>query len=336
MQLRNTWSLASLPRLSLVLLSLAVPTPVDAAPAARAVFDVVPLGVEGGVVEGATTAWFVAPHGGGPGVTCDAGSLVPGIRAAIHQGGFPSGTRATDVLQQRIRAYLITHPHLDHVAGLIMASPDDSAKPIFALAPVNDALAQDYFNWSAWPNMGDRGKPPFLHRYSYRDLKEGAAPVAVEGTGMSVTAYPLSHGGTLSTAFLIETNDGALLCMGDTGPDAVEKSSRLDSVWRAVAPLIRTGRLRAIIVETSYPDARKDEELFGHLTPRWLNAELEHLAQYVGDPARMKGLQVVIGHIKPPIDPSSSAVRTIARELNGGRTLPVRYVIAKQGRRLAL
>ncbi|MGF7153518.1 3',5'-cyclic-nucleotide phosphodiesterase [Novosphingobium gossypii] len=312
----------------------ALPAPLAAEPVRPHVFDVVPLGVEGGIEEGATTAWFIAPRGGGAGLTCDAGTLVPGIRAAIDKGGFPAGTKASTVLHERIRAYLVTHPHLDHVAGLVMASPDDVAKPIFALPEVNAALAQDYFNWSAWPNMADRGKPPFLRRYGYRDLTPGVPAVRVEGTGMTVSAYPLSHGGALSTAFLIEAKGDALLCMGDTGPDAVEKSSRLGALWQAIAPLVRQRRLRAIIVETSYPNARRDEDLFGHLTPRWLNAELERLAKEVGDRSLMNGLPIVIGHIKPSIDGSDEAARTIAGELNDQPSAGVKYIIGQQGRRL--
>lgn len=299
-----------------------------------AAFDIVPLGVEGGVVEGSTSAWFIARHGHEQGLACDAGTLVPGIRMAIAKGGFPKGTRPSDVLHRRIGAYLITHPHLDHVAGLVMVSPDDRAKPIFALPEVNAALAANYFNWSAWPNMGDRGKPPLLARYRYRDLAPSVDAVPVEDTGLSVTAFPLSHGGALSTAFLVRAGDDALLCMGDTGPDAVEHSTRLDSLWQAVAPLVRAGRLRAIIVETSYPDPRRDEELFGHLTPRWLHRELGRLAELAGGAGKLTDLPVVIGHIKPSVDGGPETVATIARQLSEGEGPPVRYVIAEQGLRL--
>ena len=40
---------------------------------------------------------------------------------------------------------------------------------------------------------------------------------------MTVTAFPLSHGGMESTAFLLESDGDALLCFGDTGPDAVRE-----------------------------------------------------------------------------------------------------------------
>ncbi len=316
--------------LSAVLAATILAAPLSAA-AKDPAFDIVPLGVEGGVVEGSTSAWFIAAHGREQGLACDAGTLVPGIRAAIAKGGFPAGTQASDVLHRRIGAYLITHPHLDHVAGLVMVSPDDSAKPIFALPEVNAALAADYFNWSAWPNMGDRGKPPLLARYRYQDLTAGSDPVPVGETGLTVTALPLSHSGALSTAFLIRAGKEAVLCMGDTGPDAVERSTRLEVLWQAVAPLVSAGHLRAIIIETSYPDPRKDAELFGHLTPAWLHRELSRLTGLAGGGEKVKGLPVVIGHIKPAIDGKAETVGTITRQLAEGNGPPVRYVIAEQG-----
>lgn len=52
---------------------------------------------------------------------------------------------------------------------------------------------------------------------------------------MRVTTFPLSHGGMQSAAFLIESGNDALLCFGDTGPDAVERSTRMADICDAVA-----------------------------------------------------------------------------------------------------
>ena len=35
---------------------------------------------------------------------------------------------------------------------------------IYALPSVNNELSASLFNWSAWPNMADRGKPPQLKK----------------------------------------------------------------------------------------------------------------------------------------------------------------------------
>ena len=69
-----------------------------------------------------------------------------------------------------------------------------------------------YFNWLAWPNFTDRGKAPQLKKYPLTDLAP-ATPTPLRNTSMTVTAYPLSHGGVESTAFLIESGPDALLCL---------------------------------------------------------------------------------------------------------------------------
>ena len=296
-----------------------------------AAFDVVPLGVKGGLEAGSTTAWYIAATGNARGVTCDAGTLISGIRIGIRHGAFGPRARLEDVFHRRIAAYLVTHAHLDHVAGLVMASPEDAPKPIFALPAVNAALASDYFNWSAWPNLSDRGVPPRLGRYNLYDLVAAAPPVPLADTGLSVTAFPLAHGGVPSTAFLIHAGQDAILCMGDTGPDMIERSDALSHLWSVVAPLIRAGRLRAIIVETSYPDPRPDDQLFGHLTPRWLHLELAKLAAAAGSIA---GVPIVIGHIKPDLSDDDRSARRIMTQLAAPGGPDARYIRARQGRLL--
>ena len=101
-------------------------------------FDLVVLGALGGIQDGNLSASLIHPHGDNRGVTCDAGTLVNGLRVAEEKGAFADVTVPADSPQSRvgymltnaIKGYLISHAHLDHVAGLIVASPDDSKKPI--------------------------------------------------------------------------------------------------------------------------------------------------------------------------------------------------------------
>jgi cAMP phosphodiesterase len=46
---------------------------------------------------------------------------------------------------------------------------------------------------------------------------------AILDTSMTIRAFPLSHAGTPSTAFLIQAAGFYVLYCGDTGPDAVEQ-----------------------------------------------------------------------------------------------------------------
>ncbi|PON13099.1 hypothetical protein C2W62_36150 [Candidatus Entotheonella serta] len=88
-------------------------------------------------------------------------------------------------------------------------------------------------------------------------------------------------------------------------------------VWNRVAPLVRSGKLRGLFLEVSYPDGRPDRLLHGHLTPAWAMQELQRLASLV-DPAQpeaaLSGLKVIITHIKPSrrVKRASSPVQRVA------------------------
>ena len=133
-------------------------------------FDVVTLGARGGIEDGNLSAFMIAPVGDGRAVTCDAGSLVNGLRVADEKGVFDSVvvpadspfTRVGYVLTEQIKGYLISHAHMDHIAGLVIASPDDAKKPIYGLASVMDKVQGTYVNWHAWPNFGSGGWEPQL------------------------------------------------------------------------------------------------------------------------------------------------------------------------------
>jgi 3',5'-cyclic-nucleotide phosphodiesterase len=302
-------------------------------------FDVAVLGARGGLEDGNLSAYLVQPIGDDRAVLCDAGTVLGGLEAAQRQGALdhiamPQAaglTRPGYVARTIVRGYLISHAHLDHIAGLVAIAPDDAAKPIYALRSVNDTLARNVFNWAVWPNAGDRGTPPLLRQYHYQDLVAGQG-VPVQGTALTITAFPLSHGSVVSTAFLIEGGRDAMLYLGDTGADAIEKSTHLHDVWQAVAPLIRARRLRGIIIECSYDDARPDRLLFGHLTPRWLTRELGDLQTVVG--VSLRGLPVLVAHMKPSLRAGPRPETVIMSELAAHDTTGVRFIPAEQGLRL--
>ena len=292
-------------------------------------FEVVALGVQGGGDGGDLASYLIHPAGDPRGVACDAGSLVTGLRKAKAAGIFGRpGPTVADLLRTRVRGYLVSHAHLDHVAGLVIAAPDDSAKPVYALPSVNAAISRDYLNWRAWPNFADRGPRP-LGQYRLQDLTAGAAtPLA--GTAMTVTAFPLAHDGVESTAFLLKAGAASLLCLGDTGPDAIEKTGRLSALWKAVADEVRARRLRAIIIEASYTDDRADDRLFGHLTPRWLVRSLEDLEREAG-PGSLHGLPVIVNHVKYPADQPERLRAAITAQLAAANRSGLRFILPRQG-----
>ncbi|MBC7543781.1 MAG: 3',5'-cyclic-nucleotide phosphodiesterase [Candidatus Sericytochromatia bacterium] len=314
---------------------------------AEPAFLAIPLGTSGGLYEDDLSSYLLAPKGSGDFLALDAGTLMAGLRKAAQLGSLDGIVTPADgdlipaaaMLQRHIKAYLISHPHLDHLAGLVINAPDDAKKDILGTGPTIDRIRDHLFNWQIWPAFGSEGSGVLLGKYRYVRLVPAVA-VPVAGTGMTVEPFALSHAdGYPSTAFLVSANGAHVLYCGDTGPDAVEKSDRLQQLWRRIAPLVRTGALKAIFIEASYPDGTPDTRLFGHLTPAWLMAEMHVLAAAV-DPAKpataLQGLTVVVTHVKPSMKAGMAASARIMQQLQSRNDLGVHFVLPEQGRRLAL
>lgn len=320
-------------RLSLIVMALTMFRPVMACAQG---FEVTVLGAAGGLEDGNLSAYLVREQGASAGILLDAGTVLNGLEKADKAHAFdhikladdPTASRSGRLLHQMIRGYLISHAHLDHVAGLVAVSPDDPGKPVYGLSSVLSVLQDDLFNHRVWPNLGDRGVQPAFGLLHYHTLIPDQA-MALAGTGLTVTAYPLSHGGVESTAFLVRSGSSALLYLGDTGPDAIEKSGKLHALWQAMAPLLRSGELRGIIIECSYDNRQADRQLFGHLTPHWLLEELDALQVQAGVP--MKGFPVLVSHIKPVLESGVPVRERIASELAAGNRNGFHFRLAEQG-----
>ncbi len=308
-------------------------------------FTWIPLGAAGGLCESDLSSHLVAPLGAANFVCLDAGTMMAGLTAASAKGCFEKialreglsleGT----VLRHHVKAYLISHPYLDHTEGLVEVSPYDSAKPIVSLAgPIAD-IKNHLFNWRIWPNFADEGEEPFLGLYRYIRLEEGKRS-AVEGTELTVEAHSLAHGRrTDSVAFLIEAKGEFILYMGDTGPDEVEGRKNTEDLFRHIAPLVRRGVMHGISIEASYVDGRPDEMLFSHLTPKWVMAAFRRLAEFVDptDPDNaLRGLNVLITHIKPDVLSAPPPRERIARQLEDQNDFGLNLIFLEQGKALIL
>ncbi|MXV36709.1 MULTISPECIES: MBL fold metallo-hydrolase [unclassified Saccharibacter] len=304
-------------------------------------FEIIALGTRSGVIDGNLTSYMVRPLGRNEAVLCDAGTLGHGLKIADQNGSLddipimPDSplSRAGHVLKQTIRAYLISHPHLDHMAGLILTSPDDTPKPIYGLPSTLNALSAHLFNNEIWGNQGDRGAEPVIGKYRYQEMESGIAQTIAD-SDLTIRAWPLKHGPITSTAFLIETGGKAVLYLGDTEADKPENDEQhLHELWKAVAPLVKEQRLKAIVMEATYNNDHPESALAGHMTPQHVLDSLRDLALVCGGRHHVRGLKVLITHVKETFQLAEDPVTHIARELNDGNDMGIYFLMAKQGER---
>ena len=112
---------------------------------------------------------------------------------------------ALHVVQTYVKSYLITHAHLDHLAGFAINTAafhsTASAKTLAALPSTVAAIRDHIFNDIIWPNLSDEdGGVGFV---TFQRLKEGGDVMIGEGEGrgyievcdgLSVKAFKVSHG----------------------------------------------------------------------------------------------------------------------------------------------
>ena len=311
-------------------------------PKTSAIFELVTLGDSGGIEDGNLSAFLLRALSQPNYIALDAGTLVNGINVSISSNAFEDLPVKIDntlsatgnILHHHIKGYLLSHGHLDHVAGLLIASPEDNNKPIYALKSVNQTMSDSYFNWQAWANFTDRGIPPLLNKYQIIDLAPKQT-ITLQHTQLKVTAFSLSHP-LESTAFVIEYQNNLFVYFGDTGPDEVEKQGKLATVWRYLAKQMQTKKLRGLAIEVSFDNQRPDNLLFGHLTPKWLLSELSYFHSLVDNKQQFNDMQIIISHIKYSLNSGLDPRQIIQQELQKDNKLGFKFILAKQGQRLRL
>ncbi|UUF15767.1 MULTISPECIES: MBL fold metallo-hydrolase [Flavobacterium] len=292
-------------------------------------FQIVPLGIKGGIDEKNLSAYLIALVNTKDFVCLDAGTVNAGIEKAIENKVFKVST--SEVLRKYIKGYLISHAHLDHVSGLIINSPADSSKTVYATEKCMEMMENHYFNDQTWANFGDKGVGFPLKKYHFQTLNLGEE-TPLSNTKMTVKAFPLSHVNPFeSTAFLIKNEDNYVLYLGDTGPDSVEKSDKLKALWTAVAPLVQSNQLKGIFIEVSFPNEQPDKFLFGHLTPNHLMTELHVLEELAGK-GSLKNFKIIITHLKPP----AKNITKIKEQLKTQNDLGLKIIYPEQGRKIGL
>ena len=308
------------------------------------VFEILPLGVYGGLEDGNLSAYLLKTIESKNYTALDGGTLLHGLEVAVSKQSIRT-KNVKELFQKHIPTYLISHAHLDHLMGLVMAQPElREQQTIMAREETMQALLKNIFNWSVWGNFGDRGEIPHLNFQHYQTMPL-LQWIAIPDTDLHVKTYPLSHGKVVSSAFLIRHKNEYLLYFGDTGADSIENSTNMENIWKQIAPLIRHKQLHAIMLECSFLNSQPNDKLFGHLNPRLFMLELRKLASIV-NPLDLKnalrGLQVVVTHIKPRLvdfDFSNAKEHTasqIINELDQENDIGVKLIKPEQGTLLNL
>jgi cAMP phosphodiesterase len=292
-------------------------------------FKIIPLGVKGGLDEANLSSYLVAAGGSENYICLDAGTLNAGLQKIGNKGTFLNNT-AEEIQKNHIKAYFISHGHLDHLAGLILNSPNDLPKPIYALQSVIDVLKTNYFTWNSWANFGSEGDKPILKKYTYQPLLI-QNEIVVPNTELNVTTFSLSHVNPYeSSAFLVRNNNAYLLYLGDTGADTVEKSNKLASLWAGIAPLVKNKQLKSIFIEVSFDNSVPEKALFGHLTPKLLMQELNKLNNLTN--GNLKNTKIFVTHMKP----CTNCEQNIKQQIADANNLGLFIAYPEQGKTITL
>jgi cAMP phosphodiesterase len=199
------------------------------------------------------------------------------------------GGALTEAEQRLIQHVLVSHSHLDHVAGLAfltetIAFAGETRDPIViaSVEPVIDALRTSVFNNVTWPDFAAiPAEGPVI---KYRTLVDEAEQRVGD---LWVTPVPVNHS-VPTSGFILHDGNTGFIFSGDTGPT--------HAIWKAARGL---RGLRAIMLECAYPNRLTAlADVAGHMTPERVARELDKLPPDV---------PVWIYHIKPQFEDEITA-----------------------------
>ena len=248
-------------------------------------FELTALGVLGGDIDTNLSSYLLAAPGQPPHVLVDGGTVVDGIlRWKEHAGALQpdaSWSRRTKVaaeVLQQLQVACFTHAHMDHVGGFIQKTVLDfllalKGRPTLDIVgmPVTIAAFRDHLLrpplWIDFTKL-----PPHNPALKLAPL----APGAWRAAGPFQVRWIEANHPDKGAAFLFTKDGDAYLHVGDTG--------RCAALWAEVRPWFKSGHLRAITLECSWPAASEKIAIgSGHLTPpSWL-LELNELAGVARD-----------------------------------------------------
>ena len=287
-------------------------------------FQMIVLGSGGGIDESNLSSYLLSSYKTDKYICLDAGTLMHGLELASRKGYFNhlenlKGQQELPayILHHHIDAYIISHPHLDHIMGMMIAGPFDNHKSIICSNKTANELMTHIFESNIWGNFTSEGKKP-VGKWDIIRLPDQSWQT-IPNNPMRIKSYTLCHScPNEANAFLVESNGNYALYFGDTGADIVEGQTKLDAIFNDIANLIQQKKLKAILIEVSFPNQQENQKLYGHLKPKLLGNELEKLANYVNPMdinTALKDLKIFITHIKPDYKTTNNSRDKIIKEL---------------------
>ena len=192
-------------------------------------------------------------------------TIVVDDRVAIDAGCL--ALSCTDAQRSQVRDIVLTHTHLDHIAGLplfiddLFASLEEPVR-IHATREMIDALERDLFNWAIYPRFSEltNDHGPVI---KYCEFERGSTFTVKHLTIQSVA---VNHNVTAS-GYVISDSEGSFVITGDT--------AETHEIWKVTNSL---SNVKALLVECAFPDEMGDlASVSDHLTPSRLKGELAKL-----------------------------------------------------------
>jgi cAMP phosphodiesterase len=197
---------------------------------------------------------------------------------------FDAGSLAmacSDEQKASIRDVIISHAHLDHVAGLPLFIDDLFAtltEPIriHATPEVIEVLEEHIFNWKIYPRFSELANEsgPVVE---YVEFRPGSR---FDVRGLTIVPIEVDHK-VQSCGFIISDDQTTIAVTGDTAPT--------DGFWESVNKL---PSLQAVLIECAFPNelAELASHSF-HMTPNELGNELKKLER--------SDCEILVMNIKP-------------------------------------
>ncbi len=181
---------------------------------------------------------------------------------AIDAGSLAMAATATQ--KKLIRDVVLTHAHLDHIAGLPLFIDDLFAvleEPIRVHCPaaVSESLERNVFNWEIYPRFSELRND----KSAVMEYRAFGADSEFNVRHLRIKSVSVNHK-VPSVGFIVSDDRSTLALSGDT--------AEMNGFWRAVNA---ENDLSALLIECAFPNELESlAEDSHHLTPRKLREEL--------------------------------------------------------------